>query len=136
DEMDNTPGAHEAYYHAIYQHVRAAHPHALVVANPGTTSTLDYLDGAAGRCADVLCLFEGSTGFASYSPEPWVASRGRSEFFALPYGTAPVDWQARVDHAFAAHFGWVYVTDDVLPNPWDTLPTYFETMLDYVEQAY
>lgn len=136
DEMDNVPGAHESYYRALYQHVAGLSARALVVGNPGTSSTLDYLDGAGGRCASALCLFEGSTGFASYAPEPWVLTRSRNEFYALPYGTGPTDWQAAIDHAFAAHFGWVYVTDDVLPNPWDTLPAYFETMLEYVELTF
>ena len=136
DEMDNTPGAHEPYYRALYQHVQAQKPGAFVVGNPGTTSTSDYLDGAFGRCASALCLYENSAGFLGYAPDAWVLARARMEFYALPYGTSTADWPAVVDHAFAAHFGWVYVTDDVLPNPWDTLPPYFEPLLDYLEVHY
>lgn len=136
DEMDNVPLAHESYYRAIFQHVAAAHPKAAVVGNPGTTSTLDYLDGAFGRCASTLCLFENSSGFLAYTPQPWVLTRPRREFYALPHSTAAADWPAVVDHAFASHFGWVYVTNDTLPNPWDTLPPYFEAMVDTIRARY
>lgn len=136
DEMDNTPGAHEAYYHALYASIQAQHPGALVVANPGTSSTLDYLDGSAGRCASALCLFENSTPFLSWTPDAWALARARKELYALPYGISSSAWPAVVDHAFQSNVGWLYTTDDVLPNPWDTLPSYFETMLDYVELNY
>jgi hypothetical protein len=136
DEMDNTPGANEAYYHALYEGIRAAHPGAPVVANPGTSTTLDYLDGAFGRCADTLCVFENSTSFLAWSAEPWTAARRRAEFYTLPYAVNATEWRARVDHAFAERVGWFYTTDDVLPNPWDTLPSYFEALGAYVARRY
>jgi hypothetical protein len=136
DEMDNTPGAHEAYYNALYDSVLAAHPGALVVSNPGTSTSLDYLDGAFGRCTDVVCVFENSTPFASWSADPWMLARPRREFYALPYATSAAEWTARVDHAFQQRIGWFYTTDDVLPNPWDTLPSYFEAMVAYIERRY
>jgi hypothetical protein len=30
-----------------------------------------------------------------------------------------------LDEARAAGVGWVYVTDDVLPNPWDDAPAFW-----------
>lgn len=136
DEMDNTPGAHEAYYNALYVGILASHPLARVVANPGTSTSLDYLDGAFGRCADSVCIFENSFDFLAWSSDPWVATRARREFYALPYAVGPSAWRARVDHAFQEHVGWFYTTDDVLPNPWDTLPSYFEDLVAYAERRY
>ena len=31
--------------------------------------------------------------------------------------------------AAANNVGWIYVTDDTLNNPWDTLPGYFEALV-------
>ncbi len=32
--------------------------------------------------------------------------------------------------ALRARAAYVYVTDDTLPNPWDTLPAYFDALLE------
>ena len=37
-----------------------------------------------------------------------------------------------VDRAVTRRSGWVYVTDDVLPNPWDTLPPYWNAFVSRV----
>ncbi|MEQ1891844.1 MAG: spherulation-specific family 4 protein [Planctomycetota bacterium] len=136
DEMDNAPGAHESYYATVYSTLTLAHPSAKIVANPGVATTLDYLDGAVGRCADTLCIHENSTPFLSWNADPWVATRPRREFYALPYATSAADWPAYVTHAFQQNVGWFYTTDDVLPNPWDTLPVWFETMVDTIDASY
>jgi len=43
---------------------------------------------------------------------------------------------AGLAHAFHENVGWFYTTDDVLPNPWDTLPSWFEEMVDAIEVCY
>ncbi len=129
DEMDNVPGAHEAYYRGLYAWLETNWPGKTLVANPGTASTLDYLDGAFGRCADALCLFESSAAFRVWSPDPWTVGRPRREVYALPYGVGASEWPAVVDHAARNRVGWLYTTDDVLPNPWDTLPSWFEAFV-------
>lgn len=133
DEMDNTPGAHESYYRAIWQHVHALVPGASVVGNPGVSTSPSYLVYQGKRVVSTLCIQETGTGFLNWHSDAWVASWPRQNFYALPYATPASGWQAALEHAFAENCGFVYVTDDVLPNPWDTLPAYFETMLDYVE---
>jgi hypothetical protein len=44
----------------------------------------------------------------------------------IPYGT-PLD-QAFVQSA-KAYVGYIYLTDDTLPNPRDSLPAYFDQLL-------
>lgn len=136
DEMDNTPGAHESYYRAIYVHVQAQRAHSLVVGNPGTSTVPSYLGSNVQPVVSALCINETGTGFLSWTSDPWVAMRARSHFYALPYATPANGWQAAVDHAFAQNCGFVYVTDDTLPNPWDTLPSYFESMVGYIAANY
>jgi hypothetical protein len=50
--------------------------------------------------------------------------------------TAPADvdsMRLHIDRAVARNIGYVYVTDDVLNNPWNTLPTYWTDEVDYIE---
>ncbi|MBK7642363.1 MAG: PEP-CTERM sorting domain-containing protein [Planctomycetes bacterium] len=136
DEMDNTPGAHEAYYQALTQHVRAQLPGAPVVGNPGVSTSPSYLLYQGHPVVSTLCIQEAGTGFLSWHSDAWVAGFPRRAFYALPYAIHANGWQAAVDHAFAENCGLVYVTDDVLPNPWDTLPAYFESMLAYIQATY
>jgi hypothetical protein len=132
DEMANQAGASEAYYRALYHHARSKIPLATVIGNPGKSTSPSYLQWNRLPVASAVCIFEGGSGFATWHADPWVFTRPRQEFYALPYQTSSSGWQATVDHAFAEHCGWLYVTDDVLPNPWDTLPAYFEALAAYV----
>jgi len=136
DEMDNVPGADEPYYLELFAHVRARIPGGEVVGNPGTNTSPSYLFFQAQRVSTALCIYEGRTGFLGWSPAPWTQSYDRRNFYVLPYNTPQSGWQASVDHAFASHCGWVYATDDDLPNPWDTLPPYFEAMVAYISSVY
>ena len=136
DQMDNTPGAHESYYQAIFQHVQTVLPGAPVVGNPGVSTTPDYLVHQGRPVVSALCIQETGTGFLAWQSDSWIRAFPREHFYALPYAIPASGWQAAVDHAFAQHCGLVYVTDDVLPNPWDTLPAYFESMLAYLAATY
>lgn len=133
DEMDTTPGAHEAYYQALTQFARAHLPGARVVANPGVNTVPSYLEYNGAPVVSALCIFEHSVNALTWTAAPWIATKPRSAFYALPYGVSAAQWTAAVEHAFAQHCGFVYATDDVLPNPWDTLPSWFESLVAYVD---
>lgn len=132
DEMDNVPGAHEAYYQGLRDHARVRLPGALVVSNPGTSTVESYLLSSGRPVVDTLCVFENSTSFPAWAPDAWTSRWRSRNFYVLPYGVGATQWHACVDHALASNCGWIYVTDDVLPNPWDTLPAYFEAFVDDV----
>lgn len=129
DEMENTPGLSESYYRAIYRHVQKVLPHAPVIANPGTAAPESYLRRHGKPVTSALTLFEGPAGFLAWTPEAWVESYPRAHVCALPFGIAESEWPAIVDHAWEQNCGWLYTTDDVLPNPWDTLPPWFEAFV-------
>ena len=60
----------------------------------------------------------------------WHAGYPREGFGVIPYGTG-------LDHAFVKaakpYVGWIYLNDDALPNPWDSLPSYFADLLADLE---
>jgi hypothetical protein len=53
--------------------------------------------------------------------------------FAHLVSEVPADaLEATVARSKALGAGWIYVTDDVLPNPWDQLPSYFDRLVQLV----
>jgi hypothetical protein len=91
----------------------------LTVANPGTSVPAGFLD-----TADVLLIYETAgtpqlSSLTRYGPD-------RAHYGIIPYAS-------QLDAAYVASaaksVGYVYITDDDLPNPWDTLPPFFDQLL-------
>lgn len=139
DEVANTDGK-QPYYLALYNYIKSKSSSSLVVNNPGTSTLPSYLFYNGARVADVICIFESSGSAAlQWSKDAWTASYPRSNFYLLAYNTANVnvnnfDYGDIIDRAYQQNVGWVYVTDDNLPNPWDTIATYFSNEVNYIAQ--
>jgi hypothetical protein len=133
DEMTNDPdAAHLAYYAELYSYIKSNRPSYLVVGNPGTKTLADYL---LRPTADLLVTFENNTGYAQYVPDPWTQTRPATAFSHLCYATAAAETMTNyVDLAARRNAGYIYVTDDSGSNPWDRLPSYWETEVACVEK--
>ncbi|HVX95035.1 MAG TPA: spherulation-specific family 4 protein [Polyangia bacterium] len=113
-----------AYYRALSQYAKA-HGLAYTVGNPGTDTAEAYV-GAL----DTMLIYEskGLPGVGKLGG--WHARYAPSNFGVIPYGAA-------FDAAFvrdARRFvGFVYLQNDDLPNPWDTLPPFFGDLLAALE---
>jgi chitodextrinase len=116
-----TNNAHVNLYIAINTYTKQQHSGAITVDNPGTAAAQCYSDAA-----DTLVMFEGT--YASYTgwtaPSWELNSSNPDQFWHLVYSTPT---QADMENAAALskqrNAGYLYVTNDALPNPWDTLPT-------------
>jgi hypothetical protein len=113
-----------AYYRARSQYAKARGL-AYTVGNPGTDTAEAYI-GAL----DTMLIYE-SKGLPTVSKlGGWHAKYAPLNFGVIPYGAA-------LDAAFvrdARRFvGFVYVQNDDLPNPWDTLPPFFGDLLAALE---
>jgi hypothetical protein len=118
DEMSTVAGD-AAYYSAVADAVADAGL-SLTLGNPGTT-----VPEALLGIFDTVFVYEG-VGL----PDPdalGVEGHDRSEFAVIPHAVATLDPEFVA--AALERVGFVYVTDDVLPNPWDTLPTYFDELV-------
>jgi hypothetical protein len=112
----------KTYYARIYTHSRrkSADRDELVVVNPGVTATTAWqLD-----VSDKVVVFEGTRAtYAKWTPEPWVTRRPASQIVQLVHSTP----RAKRHHVCllsrARNAGYVDVTDDVMINPWDTVPS-------------
>ncbi|KAI5055451.1 hypothetical protein GOP47_0028972 [Adiantum capillus-veneris] len=139
DEVDNTDGK-QPYYLALYNYIKSKSASSLVVNNPGTSTLASYLSYNGSRVADVICILESSGSDAlKWSQATWTAAYPRSNFYALAYNTADVnvnnfDYGDIIDRAYQQNVGWVYVTNDNLPNPWDTIATYMSSEVNYIAQ--
>ena len=119
DEVSNDD-ANLPYYVRCCRAARAAHPKAHLVINPGTPVTKGYMS-----VADIVVTFEGNYDtYVKREADPaWVKQFPAKRFWHLVYAAPDVAaMQNAVRLSKTRNAGWVYVTPDTLPNPWDTLP--------------
>jgi hypothetical protein len=100
------------------------------VINPGTETDEEYL-----TTADIIVTFEGpyeSYAALQFPATRWEWSYPADRFWHLVHATAAADMPDAVALSQQRNVGWVYVTPDALPNPWDTLPpaSYWSGLLD------
>ena len=77
--------------------------------------------------ADVLVVAEDEgSDLLSWTGPDWILDHDPSQFWLLGHGADQATMQALFDIARTEGVGNIYVTDDVLPNPWDGLPTYWD----------
>jgi hypothetical protein len=112
--------AHVNLYKQINTYVKQKHAGALTVDNPGTAAESCY-----SSAADVIVMFEGTyASYVSWTAPAWELSGNPNQFWHLVYATPT---QANEANAMSLgkqrNAGYMYVTPDDLPNPWDTLPT-------------
>jgi spherulation-specific family 4 protein len=134
DEMTNTGSTSTLnYYQDIYDYVKAINPTWEVMGNPGTATTESYLTRPA---ADSLLVFESfATNYPSYTPSNWNFNQDPSAIGHLVHTTASeADMLNYLDLAVQRNAGQVYITDDVLGNPWDTLPSFWEAEVTRIEE--
>jgi spherulation-specific family 4 protein len=117
---DCGPGdEHVQLYIDIRGYVRDKADRATVIDNPGTGAEQCYT-----RAADTLVTFEGSyASYTGYQPPAWEASADPGQLWHLVYATPQSNLDGAVSLARSRNVGYLYVTPDDLPNPWDTLPT-------------
>lgn len=121
DEMSNDPVT-RAYYRSLYQYVRGKPlPHE-VVGNPGAAAPTAWQ--LSTPVADAVLIFEGTASdYARWSPPGWVRNQVASRIANAIYDTPDESAMRQVcATSKTRNAGYAYVTDDVLPNPWDTLP--------------
>ena len=117
----STSGSQLSYYETLSSYVHAQAPGAQTIVNFGTIPS----QGEMGA-GDIVVTFEGdySTYGSTHFPS-WTASYAPSRFYNIVYNVPDqLSMQNVLGEAASAGVGAVYATNDVLPNPYDTLPSY------------
>jgi hypothetical protein len=119
------------YYRDIANAVHAS-PGAITMLNPGVNVDEGYM-----QFADILNIFEGSRNdYAGFAPASWVSTYPSSRFSHLIYGVPDAAGMTTVlNQSITRGAGYVYITSDSLPNPWDALPPYWTTEVAQIRQA-
>ncbi|MCC6233617.1 MAG: spherulation-specific family 4 protein [Verrucomicrobiales bacterium] len=131
DEMTNdTASTNLTYYQTLYHDLKTEHPEWLVVGNPGINTREAYLTGPS---ADLLVVFENRVGYLTYQRDLWTSQHPTSSFAHLGYQVPAANFPTYLGLARTRRAGWVYFTDDALPNPWDRLPTYWPALVNDLE---
>ncbi len=111
-------------YARLSQYVHDHHPGSLTVVNPGVAVPQCYEDSA-----DVLLTFEGTatdylatTRPSQYQTAAWQTDGDPNKFLELVYDTPSASLSAVIARSKQDNAGYIYVTPDTLPNPWDTVP--------------
>lgn len=109
------------YYQELFNYVKSRG--GLVILNPGAVPAEGYVN-----VSDKLVVYESE--FANYIAtnfSSWIFKYPAGKFVHLIYKTASASLQSTIDKSRERNAGGIYVTDDDIPNPWDTLPAYWAT---------
>lgn len=130
------------FYQSVYNGIKKIDPNLLVVGNPGTEYIAeDYLRRGRVGGADVLVAFESQ------------AANYEGAYVGTPFATYAKKYSAarfaNILHSSGSRFnltravalskrrnvGYIFITSDVLPNPYDTLPEYWFRFADVVHSS-
>ncbi|MEN9675629.1 MAG: hypothetical protein RIS76_1525 [Verrucomicrobiota bacterium] len=134
DEMSNDGRAVSVNYYAeVCEEIRRLKPAYHVTGNPGTHTQERYLSRPT---VDTLVTFEEGTGYPGYTPDTWNRRYPAHRFCHLLHSVvdAPALTNA-VALARKRNAGFLFVTDDLLPNPWDRLPVFWDNEVNLIESA-
>lgn len=121
----------QPYYAALDAYVKSKGGLGRTVINPGINTPECFI-----TAADIILNFEGSfTAYQSWAPDGWETNYDPSHFWHLVYDTSLAQMPSAVLLSQSHGAGYVYVTNDDLPNPWDTLPPagYWASEQTYVQ---
>lgn len=130
DEV-NSSAAAIPYYKNVSDYIKAtAAP--FVALNPGTVPDQGYIN-----ISDTTVIFEGTYNtYKTWSAPGWVFEYPASKFTHLVHATSSSkNMKSAITRSKNNNARYVYVTNDVLPNPWDTLPSYWSTELTEINKG-
>jgi hypothetical protein len=119
----STSSSELSYYQTLSSYVHTA-AGAQTMVNFGTLPAQSEM-----TAGDILVTFEGAySSYGSTRFPSWAASYPPSRFYNIVYNVPDqLSMLSVLREAASAGVGQIYATDDVLPNPYDTLPSYLST---------
>src|SRR2546426_7881615 len=111
----------EKYYSTLNNYVKSLGM-TYTMGNPGTTTLTSYI----GTLDSIIIYESAGTPSPSYlTSATFYPSYSKSNFGFLAYSVPSLD--TSFETSASTYVQWLYITDDGLPNPYDTLPSYFMT---------
>jgi len=127
DRIDDATSAQTCYLSAVYNYIKATKPNDLVVDNYGT-----HIANEAEPYGDIFITGEGdATTYLSTWTQPGSGfeadSANQNRLMHIVYDADAATYPSVLAKMRASDIGWVYITDDVLPNPYDGAVSYWNT---------
>lgn len=120
DEMSNAAG-NEGYYSNLNGYAKSLGL-IMTVGNSGVDTLPSYIG-----TVDNIVIHDNSNLPSDSLLGGWHTNHAKSNFSILSYGIDSLD-QAYVGHA-SNYVQYMYMTNDITPNPWDSLPPYLSNLV-------
>eukprot|EP01038_Epipyxis_sp_PR26KG_P004327 gene4327-6128_t len=121
--FDEAPSAIDQYsvMKSVVDYAHSKSVTSIVVLNPGTETDVSYID-----LADINCIFEDSySSYLNWTPPSYVSSYSPSKFCHIIHSVSNSNNMLTIlTLSQTNNAGYVYITNDIMPNPYDTLPSY------------
>ena len=125
DEMQYEATGYESYYTTLRAYA-AAKNFDVTFGNPGTKLPVSYMS-----TLDYIVIFEDTSTADLTSYKSYKSYYSQLAMISINQATLPTAW---VNSATKLS-EWLFVSDDTLPNPYDTLPSYLETLAKLINAA-
>ena len=127
DEVTSATG-HEAYYQSRINHANAKFGGCICWGNPGNAIDEGYVN-----VFDTMLIAETDNASKLDANElmeiTFNNTYPREKFAAIVHSQSSFD-ENYMNDVIKPHVGYYYATDDVMPNPYDTFPTYLTDMIN------
>lgn len=127
DEMQSKAGK-EYYYKYLTEFSKSLGLN-FTAGNPGTDVSPTYIG-----TVDYLKIYEGSGTPALSTLQGWHLKYDKKNFITIAYNVPHVNYTYLAEAT--KYVGLLYITDDFLPNPYDTLPNYLFNVIRFLNSTY
>jgi hypothetical protein len=110
----------ESYYAGLTAYAKS-HGFDFTIGNPGSDSRASYVG-----TVDVMLIYESDGLPTATRLAGWHATYDKKNFGIIPYA---VSMDTAFVQAAKQAVGYIYLQNDTLPNPWDTVPSYFGALV-------
>ena len=118
DEGYSSNCSKTGYYLDLTKYVKSKGGKGVSIVNFGTTTPECYIN-----TTDILVTFESNySSYIKWKASGWENKYPASRFWHLVYNTPESSLANALSLSKNRNAGWLYITPDNLPNPWDTLP--------------
>lgn len=121
-----------SYYNDIYYFIKSSNSGAKVFINSGVNPDITYYTNSP---FDNLVFYEGyPPNWESFQQIDATLKLSSSLNSAIVH-TVPdaATMRKYIDMAFQRNVGYIFVTDDIMPNPYDSIPSYWQEEVDYIK---
>ncbi len=121
DEMNNTAGGSQ-FYKDLTAYVKTKKSDGFTMGNPGADTRAEYV----GTCDTIIIYEREGLPTLSYLGG-WHTSYDKKNFAIIPHSVATYD--ANFVKEAKKYCGWIYITNDTMPNPWNSLCSYYTQLV-------